>query len=62
MRLTVVADTGAVISLVLSGLFGVIAELKHYVEDRRWIEPFWDDEREVEVNGTKIKLRGLAGV
>ena len=34
----------------------VIEELKHYVEDRRWTEPFWDDERETEVNGTKIQL------
>lgn len=42
---------------LLKVISDVIAELKHYVEDRRWIEPFWDDERETEVNGTKIKLR-----
>jgi len=33
-----------------------IAELKHCVEDKRWTQAFWDDEREIEVNGTKIKI------
>jgi len=41
---------------LLKVISNVIAELKHYVEDRRWTEPFWDDEREIEVDGTKIKI------
>ena len=27
--------------------------MKHYIEDRRWIEPFWDDARVIEINGIK---------
>lgn len=27
--------------------------LRHHIEDRRWIEPFWDDQREVEIKGQK---------
>ncbi len=42
---------------LLKVISDTIAELKHYVEDRRWIEPFWDDEREIEMNGIKVKLR-----
>lgn len=41
---------------LLKVISNVIAELKHHVEDRRWIEAFWDDEREVKVNGEKIKI------
>jgi len=29
---------------------------KHYVENRRWVEPFWDGERNVEIEGEVIKL------
>lgn len=44
---------------LLKVISDVIAELKHYVEDRRWTEPFWDDEREIEVDGKKIKLSAI---
>lgn len=41
---------------LLNVISDVISELKHYVEDRRWTEPFWDDEREIEVDGKKINV------
>lgn len=41
---------------LLNVVYSAIAELKHCVEDRRWTQAFWDDEREIEVNGTKIKF------
>ena len=40
----------------LKAVSNVITELKYYVEDRRWIEPFWNDACEVEVGGEKIKV------
>ncbi len=39
--------------------FFFIKELKHYIEDRRWIESFWDDERELEMDGKKIKMLAI---
>ncbi|MCD4675709.1 MAG: retron St85 family RNA-directed DNA polymerase [Desulfobacula sp.] len=41
---------------LLKVICDVITELRYYVEDRRWIDAFWDDSREVEVDGNKIKL------
>jgi len=41
---------------LLKVVSNAIAELKHCVEDKRWTQAFWDDEREIEVNGTKIKI------
>jgi len=41
----------------LMAISSTLAELKHYVEDRRWIEPFWDDAREVEINGEKHPIQ-----
>ncbi len=40
----------------LKAISSTIAELKHYIEDRRWIEPFWDDARVIEINGEKHKI------
>ena len=37
----------------LKAISSTITELKHYIEDRRWIEPFWDDARVIEINGIK---------
>lgn len=31
--------------------------LKHHIEDRRWIEPFWDGDRKVEHKGKKILVQ-----
>jgi len=41
---------------LLKVVSSAIAELKHCVENKRWTQAFWDDEREIEVNGTKIKI------
>ena len=30
--------------------------IKFHVEDRRWIEPFWDGKREIEVEGSKLPV------
>lgn len=32
------------------------SKLVHYIENRRWIEPFWDGHRLFQYNGTKIKI------
>ena len=42
---------------LLKVISDVIEELKHYVEDQRWTEPFWNDECEGEVDGTRIQLK-----
>ena len=41
---------------LLKVISDVIDDLKHWVEDRRWTEAFWNDGREEEVNGTKIQI------
>ncbi|WP_255350290.1 MULTISPECIES: retron St85 family RNA-directed DNA polymerase [unclassified Methanosarcina] len=40
----------------LKAIATTITELKHYIEDRRWTEPFWDEAREVEMDGKKYKI------
>ena len=40
----------------LKAISSTITELKHYIEDKRWIEPFWDDARVIEINGEKHKI------
>ena len=44
---------------LLKAISDAIAELKHFVENKRWIEPFWDDVRDVELDGKKIKLPAI---
>ena len=43
----------------LEAIFSTIIELKHYIEDRRWTDPFWDDARVVEIDGTKHKIPAI---
>lgn len=42
---------------LLQAISDAIVELKHYVEDKRYYNQFWDDEREIVENGTKTKVR-----
>ena len=39
----------------LRAISTTFTELKHYIEDRRWTEPFWDEAHEVEFDGNKYK-------
>ena len=41
---------------LLKAIYTTFKELKHYIEDRSWTEPFWDDAREVEVDGKKCPV------
>lgn len=40
----------------LQAILDTIAELKHQIEDRRWTEPFWNDARDVMIEGKKHKI------
>ncbi|HEY5123429.1 MAG TPA: retron St85 family RNA-directed DNA polymerase [Ignavibacteria bacterium] len=40
----------------LAAISATFSELKHYVEDRRWIQPFWDDAQVVVIKGEKIPV------
>ena len=37
-------------------VFSIVAKIKHYIEDRRWIEPFWDGKRIIKIENKNIKL------
>jgi hypothetical protein len=37
-------------------VFSIVAKIKHYIEDRRWIEPFWDGKRIIKIKNKNIKL------
>ncbi|MHC1754298.1 MAG: retron St85 family RNA-directed DNA polymerase [Methanosarcina sp.] len=41
---------------LLKAIHATFKELKRYIEDRRWTEPFWDDAQEVEVEGKKYPV------
>jgi len=41
---------------LLEVVFSIVAKIKHYIEDRRWIEPFWDGERTVKIENKNIKF------
>jgi RNA-directed DNA polymerase len=43
----------------LIAVFATFKELKRYVEDRRWIEPFWDDPREIVIDGEKRPVQAV---
>ena len=37
-------------------VFSIVSKIKHYIEDRRWIEPFWDGERTIKIGNENIKF------
>lgn len=41
---------------LLKVVSNAIDELKHCVEDKRWTQAFWDEEREIEEKGEKTKI------